>query len=142
MTAPDRLADGPPYVTFVNGRKLWARQLVDKARGMDIPRYGSEAWCLLEPRDPAKIAAVVVAAEAWAQQDETLADDLRKQLDDLRRAYKAGEDDAYADRIADHCETWAPVTQSTVVPFAERRRRQLEAAKPRPGDHPGGPVEW
>lgn len=28
------------------------------------------------------------------------------------------------------------------IPYARRRARQLAAARPRPGDYPGGPVPW
>ncbi|KHL19582.1 UNVERIFIED_CONTAM: hypothetical protein LK11_00785 [Mumia flava] len=114
--------------------------MIDKARGAVLPPYGSEAWLTLPDGDPVKVAAVVVAAEAWAQSGDTLADDLRAEAYARRASEKAAEDAEYAEAQRAHRERWAPVARSTVVPFAKRRRRQLEAAGPRPGDHPGGAV--
>ncbi|WP_028646664.1 DUF2742 domain-containing protein [Nocardiopsis sp. CNT312] len=48
-------------------RREWARRLI--ARGNTTtppPAYGTPAWCALPEAHPAKIAAVVLAAEAWA----------------------------------------------------------------------------
>lgn len=44
----------------------WARRVVVDARQRGaVPRYGTPAWCGLAPTDPRRLAAVVVAAEAW-----------------------------------------------------------------------------
>ena len=49
-------------------RREWARRLIARGNppGTLVPAYGSPAWCALPESDPARIAAVVLAAEAWA----------------------------------------------------------------------------
>lgn len=49
-------------------RREWARRLIARGNppGPLVPAYGSPAWCALPESDPARIAAVVLAAEAWA----------------------------------------------------------------------------
>ncbi|MGE5698336.1 MAG: hypothetical protein ACM4D3_24730 [Candidatus Sericytochromatia bacterium] len=50
---------GPPVL-------LWARSLIHAGqRRGELPRYGDETWLRLDDRDPRKVAACVVAAEAW-----------------------------------------------------------------------------
>lgn len=121
-------------------RRYWARKLIDKARGQEIPPYGSLEWNALPEGDARKVAAVVVAAEAWAQMGDELEETLRREVEELRRAFKADEDADYVAGMAAHREQWQPVTRSTVVPFAARRRRDLEACAPRPDDRRGGEV--
>lgn len=97
--------------------------------------YGSPEWCQLNPADPMRLAAVFVAAESWASQADTLVEDLRAEVASLSRAHKRLEDAEYVARAASHREQWSgvPVGRS----FTERRRQQLEDAKPRPGDFKG-----
>jgi hypothetical protein len=47
-------------------RRAWARVLIRRAP--DPPVYGSPEWLALDDTDPAKVAAVVAAAECWAQE--------------------------------------------------------------------------
>ncbi|MER5822771.1 DUF2742 domain-containing protein [Streptomyces mirabilis] len=52
-------------MTSADETASWAREeLVDLA---EVPVYGSEAWHLLEPSDPRRQAALVVAAERWRE---------------------------------------------------------------------------
>ncbi|AVH57775.1 hypothetical protein C4B68_20620 [Streptomyces dengpaensis] len=43
----------------------WARE--ELAGLTTVPEYGSEAWHGLEPSDPRRQAALVVAAERWRE---------------------------------------------------------------------------
>ena len=69
------------------------------------PPYGSPEWLALPEGSPARMAAVVRAAEAWAQGDN-LEDHLRLEVDLSRHAFKADEDDEYQARAAAHREQW------------------------------------
>ncbi|MDQ3165028.1 MAG: hypothetical protein M3Q17_02525 [Actinomycetota bacterium] len=80
-----------------------------------------------------KVVAVVVAAEATARESDNLEVNLRRELDARRLAHKTCEDADYVERAAAGRKTaprWGPS-------FLERRRAQLDAAKPRPGDLTG-----
>lgn len=50
--------------SLVPTRLEWAAGLIDRATG-PVPRYGTREWELLDDRDPAKVAATVIAAESW-----------------------------------------------------------------------------
>jgi len=105
------------------------------------PTYGSADWLALVEGSPEKVAGVVVAAESWARGADDLEENLRRGIEDARAAFKATEDADYAARAAEHRERYERLGQ--VVSLAERRRRRVEeAGRPRPGDYPGGPVEW
>lgn len=56
-------------------RREWARRLISRGNtpGNPPPRYGSAEWCALPESHPAKIAAVVLAAESWAWGNDVLA---------------------------------------------------------------------
>ncbi|MFE2530417.1 hypothetical protein [Streptomyces sp. NPDC059371] len=43
----------------------WAREEI--AGLLTVPEYGSEAWHGLEPGDPRRQAALVLAAERWRE---------------------------------------------------------------------------
>lgn len=64
----------------------WASALVAKAKGRHVPDYGTPEWAALPDADPAKVAATVVAAEAWRTywSPEERAFRLRIELDALR----------------------------------------------------------
>ena len=117
------------------GRRYWARQLIER-QTPTRPIYGSTAWLMLDSEHPDKIAACVVAAECWATQGDNLEDDLRREVEALRVGDKKAEDREYLESFASHIKRSGGRVLSS---FEERRRRQLEAAKPREGDHPGGP---
>jgi hypothetical protein len=109
--------------------------MIDKAKGAPLPVYGDATWLMLPDGDDVKVAAVIVAAEAWASERDELPTTLAVQVEATRRAFKADEDAAYAERAAAHRERWAGRTPRKS--FMDRRREQLEDAKPRPGDFPG-----
>ncbi|NRQ51554.1 hypothetical protein [Aeromicrobium stalagmiti] len=119
-------------------RKSWSRALIDKAT-RPIQRYGSPEWCALPLDHPNRIAAVVLAAEAWAWDWENLEANLRREVESLRTAFKQEEDAEYARSVAEHRKVWSRKSNSVVLmSFEERRRHQLdEAGRPRPGDFPG-----
>lgn len=117
-------------------RKSWARELIDRA-SRPIQKYGSAEWCALPLDDPNRIAAVVVAAEAWAWDWENLEQNLRREVEDLRAAFKREEDAEYVRSYTEHRKATERKYGRVLSSFEERRARQLEAAKPRPGDFPG-----
>lgn len=133
-------ADQPIPSRVSTGRRYWSRQLIER-QTPTRPEYGSTAWLMLPNDHPDKIAAVVVAAEIWATAGDTLEDDLRREVDALVLGFKQGEDAAYQAQVRAHRERYGEAPRR-LKSFQERRAAQLEAAQPRPGDHPGGPVTW
>ena len=75
---------------------MWARGLITRAAS-PVPIYGSSEWLAL-PDGPAKVAAVVVAAESWARDGDTLIERLEAEVASEREAFKAAEDAAYVAR--------------------------------------------
>jgi hypothetical protein len=59
------------------------------------PVYGSPEWLALPEGSPAKVAAVVRAAECWARDGDELEDRLRSEVLALSRANKLAEDAEY-----------------------------------------------
>lgn len=114
-------------------RRRWAHRMIRRAAYP--PPYGSPEWLALPEGDVAKVAGVVVAAECWAQAGATLDDDLRREVEATREEHKLAEDAEYQQRAAAHQVEWSGLAD--VVPFSERRRRQLKDAEPRPGDRAG-----
>ncbi len=116
-------------------RRSWAYRLLRRCTEPP-PVYGSVQWLTLPEGSPAKVGAVVRAAECWAQAGDNLADDLRCELDARRQADKALDDAEYVERHNAHRAEWSRRTPPSKT-FTERRSEQLEAAKPRPGDYTG-----
>lgn len=52
-------------VTAVDEAGSWARE--ELAHLVEVPEYGSAAWLGLEPSDPRRQAALVLAAERWRE---------------------------------------------------------------------------
>ena len=119
--------------SVATGRRYWARQLIDR-QTPNRPQYGSTAWLMLPNDHPDKVAAAVVAAECWASTADTLEDDLRREIEQLQIGHKREEDRAYIASVEAHRQQFGGRVLSS---FEERRRRQLEAAQPRPGDFKG-----
>ncbi len=69
------------------------------ARAPGAPSYGSPEWCALPEGSPAKVAAVVIAAESWARDGDELEERLRHEVLALSRANKHEEDADYLARI-------------------------------------------
>ncbi len=124
-----------PAADLAAARRRWAYRLVRRI-ATPAPLYGSQKWLQLPEGDPAKVAAVVTAAESWAQAGDDLETDLRLEIDAARRAHKQAEDADYQARANAHRAEWSRRTP-TGMTFAERRTEQLEAAKPRIGDYTG-----
>lgn len=119
------------------GRRYWARQLIDRAP-KPIPAYGSTEWLSLAGDDVSKVAATVVAAECWATAADNLEADLRREIEDAQVSFKHEEDAEYQAKAAAHRERFKGIVLSD---FVARRTDQIAATRPRPGDHPGGPVQ-
>jgi pimeloyl-ACP methyl ester carboxylesterase len=133
--AGDRCGDdSAPDSTYLH-RKSWSRALIDKAT-RPIERYGSPEWCALPLDHPNRVAAVILAAESWAWDWENLEDNVRREVEDLRAAFKRDEDAEYVRQYTEHRSAWQK-KRVVSISFEERRRQQLEDAKPRPGDFPG-----
>jgi hypothetical protein len=115
-------------------RRRWAYTLIRRCQKPPA-RYGSRSWLALPEADPAKVAAVVVAAEAWARMGDELEADVHREVDEARRAHKAAEDVDYQARAEAHRENHKDLP--TGRSFAERRAAQLAAIEPRPGDFTG-----
>lgn len=86
-------------------RRRWAHALISRSTG-PVPSYGSLEWQRLPEGHPAKVAAAVVAAECWARQGDTLAEDLAAELDVMRRAHKQLDDAEYVARRDAHRRAW------------------------------------
>lgn len=138
--APSLAGDTTSFPQNATARRYWARQLIER-QTPDRPRYGSTAWLMLPNEHPDKIAACVVAAECWESIVDTLEDDLQREIEQLQIGHKKAEDLAYLRSFARHIKSNGGKVMTS---FEERRRRQLEAAKPRPDDYKGGPLayEW
>ncbi|MCL3818546.1 DUF2742 domain-containing protein [Aeromicrobium wangtongii] len=121
---------------FSAARRRWAWAFISRATPTR-PAYGSPAWLSLPDGHPNKIAAVVVAAEIWARRADDLEAELRRDLAMDRQAFKKAEDAEYVANWRAH-QAWVSSTLGTnVTSFQDRRARQLDAARPRPGDFPG-----
>ena len=101
--------------TLIERRKSWA---ADKIRTAVVtpPRYGSESWLALDLDNPAKLAAVVVAAEAWATDGDNIEERLRAEVEAERRAFKDTEDAEYLGRIAAHRAEWSGMANRRPIP--------------------------
>lgn len=82
----------------MNARQQWARHLIE--RNPQPPAYGSTEWLALPESHPAKIAAVVVAAECWAMDGDELEERLRREVLALSRANKQAEGAEYVANVA------------------------------------------
>lgn len=85
-------------------RRAWAYGMIRRAQ-TPPPRYGSPEWHAL-PDGPEKVAAVVIAAEAWASAGDTLEETLRAQVEAERAAHKRAEDAEYVARRDSWRESW------------------------------------
>lgn len=116
------------------GRRYWARRMVDKAKGADIPTYGEATWLSLPDGDPVKVAAVVIAAECWAQDGDDIPGRLAVEMAASYAAHKEAEDAAYVAKAKAHRETAPKPVRAS---FMQRRAEQLAAAAARTGDYTG-----
>lgn len=79
-------------------RQEWAANLIQRG-GTMVPPYGSPEWVSLPEGHPAKIAAVVVAAESWARDGDDLERRLRVEVLALSKSDKQLEDAEYEARM-------------------------------------------
>lgn len=89
----------------MEARRRWAYQMIGQCL-TPPPTYGSDAWLALPEGSPAKVAAVIIAAEAWTRGGDELEADLRTELDLAWHAHKAAEDADYSARAAAHRREW------------------------------------
>jgi hypothetical protein len=82
----------------VKARQTWAQRLI--AAAPDAPSYGSPEWLALPEGSPAKVAAVVRAAECWAVDGDELEERLRREVLALSRANKQAEDAEYVAQMS------------------------------------------
>lgn len=76
-------------------RQEWAALYIHRGRTAgELPRYGSPAWLDLPDADPRKVAAVVVAAECWADDLDNLEQRLHDEITASRQVQ--AEEDAVA----------------------------------------------
>ena len=115
------------------GRRLF---LVDHP-----PAYGSPAWAALPDTDPAKVRAVIDAAESWRRHctPEAIAGRLRAELDAIDRAATARVK-AAAEEVAGGLD-WRRL-QTGPDAAAMHRRRYPWLFEPYPLGHRGGAVHW
>lgn len=105
-------------------RRRWAYALIAKAKSPP-PRYGSETWLALPEGSAEKVAAVVIAAEAWVVDGDDVAARMRRELDDAAHAEKAAEDADYQRAVGEHRERWGHL--ALVRPrYAGQQVRPLE----------------
>ncbi len=117
-------------ITITNARRKWAYSLIRRAKEPPPP-YGSAEWLRLAEGSAEKIASVVIAAESHARAGDDLPLDLAREID----ARRAADDEHYR---ALHRQAAERVAQIVKLPdYREKRRRELDAAQPRPGDFPG-----
>lgn len=92
VTPPESV--GPTAVSDVDGLPEltpWSRQVLNGLRriasGAPVPRFGGPVWRALPNNAPTKLAAVVVAAEAWRDHCSTasVSAELHHQLDEVDR---------------------------------------------------------
>ena len=117
-------------------RKRYAYSLIRRARA-PFPLYGTEEWISLPEDSAERIAAVVRAAECWAQDGDEIPTRLALEIDEGRRADRAAEDASYAERAAAHRRRWGHL--APVPDRDDLETRVAKARAPRPGDlRPGG----
>jgi PHD/YefM family antitoxin component YafN of YafNO toxin-antitoxin module len=85
-------------------RRAWAYAMISRCHKPPA-KYGSAEWLAL-PDGPEKVAAVVLAAEAWAIDGDTLLERLEAEVLFEREAFKMTEDAAYLARAEAHRQEW------------------------------------
>jgi hypothetical protein len=96
------------------------------AAAPDAPAYGSPDWLALPEGTPAKVAAVVRAAECWATEGDELEGRLRHEVEHLAAAFKADEDTDYAARRDAHRGEWSGLSGQVVrIDRAKAARAQM-----------------
>lgn len=82
-------------------RRRWAAALIGRGRATGVTcAYGDDTWHRLPQDHPARIAAVIVAAEAHAQAGDHLAEQLAVELQAARKAAEQTDAEAFAEMAA------------------------------------------
>ncbi len=118
----------------VTARRSWSYRLISRC-SVPPPKFGTREWLSLAEGDHRKIAAVVIAAEAWARGGDELPELLAQEVADARRAFKQSEDEDYRSNAAAHRKHYRNLLAPSS--FVDRRAAQLAAAGPQPGDYQG-----
>lgn len=92
--------DSPSLPNVSTQRRYWARMHIDA--DINAPEYGSFAWSALPDSHPGKLAAAIRAAECWASEGDDLEQNLRREIEAMRFAFKAEEDAEYRARASAH----------------------------------------
>lgn len=104
-------------------RLAWAVTYIRRGREVGpLPQYGDDDWCALDPTDPRKVAACVVAAECWAAELDPAF--IREQLEDefaIRRQLESHHDE----------REWQEATSNVVKISTARRRAPWESRERR-----------
>lgn len=111
-------------MSAIESRRRWAYRMIERCSAPP-PAYGTPAWLGLPEGSVDKVAAVVIAAEAWARTGDTLEDDLHTEVAQLAAAFKRDEDADYQARAGAHREHWQQL--AAPIPL---RPRQGDATKP------------
>lgn len=98
-TANSSLPTLPAGTDQVRQRQAWARRMIRAATG-PIPCYGSRTWAALPETDRRRVAAVVVAAEAWQQQCDELPGRLGQEIATMRAEQQQHEAASFAEMAA------------------------------------------
>jgi hypothetical protein len=101
----------------------WALELIRAATAHGpLPLYGDPEWQQLEPTDPRRWAAVIVAAEAWRdhRSAERIAVELRRELDDIDMAVISRLKEAAVD-VASATDWTARASAPTHIDLERRR---------------------
>ncbi|GAC1332365.1 MAG: hypothetical protein NVSMB13_21020 [Mycobacteriales bacterium] len=117
----------------------WVAGVIERGRAVGVlPRYGSDGWFALAPNDPRRLAALVLAAEAW-RTDGTATSVARRFLMEMveTKRLKELEDERAHAQVARGVRALA-----TIPPVVSTADRIAAARAPRPGDYCGGSVSW
>ena len=115
-------------MSAIESRRRWAYRMIERCSSPP-PAYGTPGWLALPEGSVDKVAAVVIAAEAWARTGDTLEDDLRTEVAQLAAAFKRDEDADYRARAEAHRKDWqhlaSPPPLRVIRPDAARTLEEI-----------------
>lgn len=106
-------------MTAREARRAYVVPLIRRGRDAGpVHAYGSRAWELLPDSDPRKVAAVCIAAEAWATEadEDTIRERLEVEIAHLRHQLDTADAERFATVAADvrrhaNAPTWSEVRE-------------------------------
>lgn len=140
MTERKDTTQSGEHVDGRRARQAWTRKQLDRIAALTadqpVPRYGTTDWAGLADTDPRKWAAVLATAEGAARDEDQLPERIEAELDAVRQADDRAATEAFteAQRISREARKRPR--------YEDKRAREREAAKPKPGEYRGGPVSW